>query len=92
MVMIEALACGTPVVALRRGSVPEIVRDGTTGLICDSCDTLPDALQRVADLNPADCRADALDRFDVGRMARDYLDVYERLLESPIAQRHIAVD
>jgi glycosyltransferase involved in cell wall biosynthesis len=92
MVMIEALACGTPVVALRRGSVPEIVRDGTTGLICDSCDTLPDALQRVADLNPADCRADALDRFDVGRMARDYLDVYERLLESPVAQRHIAVE
>ncbi|MCU1656587.1 MAG: glycosyltransferase, partial [Pseudonocardiales bacterium] len=64
MVMIEALACGTPVVALRRGSVPEIVRHGVTGLICDSRDELPAALRRVVALDPAACRADAANRFD----------------------------
>ena len=81
MVMIEALACGTPVVALRRGSVPEVVRDGVTGgLVCDSVEQLPGALWRVAELAPAACRADALARFDVARMCEDYLGVYRRVL------------
>ena len=80
MVMIEALACGTPVVALRRGSVPEVVRDGVTGLVCDSVEQLPGALRRVAELAPAACRADALARFDVARMCEDYLGVYRRVL------------
>jgi glycosyltransferase involved in cell wall biosynthesis len=91
MVMIEALACGTPVVALRRGSVPEIIRDGATGLICDSCDELPEALLRVADLDPAACRADALARFDVEEMACGYLNVYQMLLERQAGKRRIAV-
>jgi glycosyltransferase involved in cell wall biosynthesis len=81
MVMIEALACGTPVVALRRGSVPEVVRDGVTGLICDDPAELPEALLQVGELDPGDCRADALDRFDVERMAAEYLGVYQQLLD-----------
>src|SRR5262249_14680890 len=52
MVMIEAMALGVPVVALRRGAVPEIVDDGVTGIICDTADELPDALKRVGDLDP----------------------------------------
>jgi glycosyltransferase involved in cell wall biosynthesis len=80
MVMIEALSCGTPVVALRRGSVPEIVTDGVTGLICDHPDELPEALLRVGELDPAACRAAALDRFDVEAMVYRYLGIYQRLL------------
>jgi glycosyltransferase involved in cell wall biosynthesis len=91
MVMIEALACGTPVVALRRGSVPEIVQDGKTGFICESREELPEALQRVADIDSAACRADAMERFDVDRMARGYLDVYQRLLGQRADQREITV-
>ncbi|MBV9823831.1 MAG: glycosyltransferase family 4 protein [Actinobacteria bacterium] len=87
MVMIEALACGTPVVALRRGSVPEVVRDGVTGWVCDSPAELPAALRRVAELDPAACRADALARFDAGRMCEDYLRVYRRVLRHRPASR-----
>lgn len=81
MVMIEALSCGTPVVALRRGSVPEVISDGVTGIVCDREDELPEALLRVSELDPAACRAAALARFDVDRMALGYLQVYRRLIE-----------
>lgn len=90
MVMIEALACGTPVVALRRGSVSEIVRDGVTGWVRDDPAQLPEALLRVGELAPAACRTDALDRFDVDRMAHGYLRVYQGLLGRPI-ERSAAV-
>jgi glycosyltransferase involved in cell wall biosynthesis len=81
MVMIEALACGTPVVALGRGSVPEIIRDGKTGIVCGEPDDLPDALHRVQEIEPADCRADALNRFDVSRMSSDYFDLYHLIVD-----------
>lgn len=90
MVMIEALSCGTPVVALRRGSVPEVIRDGVTGLICDSVDELPGALLRVAELEPDACRQEALARFDVDRMARGYLEVYQRLLDRRANRNRVA--
>jgi glycosyltransferase involved in cell wall biosynthesis len=90
MVMIEALACGTPVVALRRGSVPEVLRHGVTGLVCDSEQELPEALLGVAELDPATCRADALDRFDVDRMACEYLEVYQKLLDRRAGLRSAA--
>lgn len=90
MVMIEALACGTPVVALRRGSVPEIILDGRTGLICDSCEELPEALLRVGELDPAACRADAEARFDVEQMVRGYQQAYQRLLDEPAGHRDLA--
>ena len=56
MVMIEAMACGTPVVALRRGSVPEVVVDGVTGVVCDTPEQLPDAIHAARRLDPAACR------------------------------------
>ncbi len=90
MVMIEALACGTPVVALRRGSVPEVVRHGVTGWVCDDEAQLPEALLRAGELDPAACRADVLARFDVDRMAREYLQVYHRLVERSVGRRPIA--
>jgi glycosyltransferase involved in cell wall biosynthesis len=80
MVMIEAMACGTPVVALRRGSVPEIVRDGLTGAIADTPEQLPSAMARIADIDPIDCRAHVATHFNVDTMAARYEIAYARLL------------
>ena len=77
LVMIEAMACGTPVVAFRRGSVAEVMRDGVSGYVVDSLD---EAMERTVDalyLPRADCRAYFEERFTVERMARDYLAIYE---------------
>jgi glycosyltransferase involved in cell wall biosynthesis len=76
LVMVEALACGTPVVALRRGSVPEVIVDGVTGLVCDDPEELPAALEEVRRIDPRDCRLDAEHRFDLPVMARAYERVY----------------
>ncbi|SCG73521.1 Glycosyltransferase involved in cell wall bisynthesis [Micromonospora humi] len=80
MVMVEAMATGTPVVALRRGAVPELVRPGVTGLVCDHAEELPAALRAVADLDPADCVAHVAQNFSVERMAADYEAVYRGFL------------
>jgi glycosyltransferase involved in cell wall biosynthesis len=83
IVMIEAMACGTPVVALRRGSVPEVVADGVTGWICDHPNELAPAIERISDLDPSACRARVADRFDVSEMLRRYEAIYREALESP---------
>ena len=79
LVMIEALACGTPVVALRAGSVPEVIRDGVTGFICESEDALVAAVGRICEIDRARCREEAERRFSGGAMADRYERVYERL-------------
>jgi glycosyltransferase involved in cell wall biosynthesis len=76
MVMIEAMACGTPVVALRGGSVPEIVVDGVTGIICDTPAQLPAAIERVARFEPSACRAHVASRFSATALARGYAEAY----------------
>lgn len=76
MVMIESLACGTPVVATRSGSVPEIVIDGETGFVCSNPADLAGALRRVSDLERRRCRAAAEARFSASRLAADHLRVY----------------
>jgi glycosyltransferase involved in cell wall biosynthesis len=80
MVMIESMALGTPVVALRRGSVPEIVLDGRTGFVCHHESALPDALHKVRSLDPADCAAHVRTSFSVDLMARRYERVYHELV------------
>ena len=76
IVMAEALACGTPVAGFPRGSVPEVVHDGVTGILCDGVDELAKAIIKCGRLDPAACRADAQERFDVPAMARGYEAVY----------------
>ena len=81
LVIIEAMACGTPVIAFRRGSVPEILENGVTGFVVD---TVEEAVQRVADLPQVDrqrCRAEFDHRFTARRMAQDYCAVYAGLAE-----------
>jgi glycosyltransferase involved in cell wall biosynthesis len=80
LVMIEALACGTPVIAWRRGSVPEVVEDGVTGYVVESIEEALAAVGRVDRLSRARCREAFETRFDAERMARDYLDVYRRVI------------
>lgn len=80
LAMIEAMACGTPVIAWRCGSVPEVVDEGVTGFIVDSIDQACAAVERVPTLSRRRCRERFEQRFSVARMAADYLAVYEALL------------
>jgi glycosyltransferase involved in cell wall biosynthesis len=79
LVMIEALACGTPVLALNDGSVPEVVEDGVTGFIRAAEDELVEAVGRLGELDRARCRAEAERRFSPDAMAAAYEQVYARL-------------
>ena len=83
--MIEALACGTPVIGLRRASVPEVVDDGLTGFVVDDVDGMVDAIARLGEIDRRRCRAAAEARFDVRRMADDYERHYRHVLESSLA-------
>jgi glycosyltransferase involved in cell wall biosynthesis len=80
LVMIEAMACGTPVIAYGHGSVPEIIEDGVTGFIVNSEEEAVAALRRIDDLSRTRIRAEFERRFTARRMAEDYLDTYERLM------------
>jgi glycosyltransferase involved in cell wall biosynthesis len=82
LVMIEALACGTPVLALRRGSVPEVIRDGVTGYVRDTEDELVEAVCRLPALDRAACRGEVETRFSSQVMAEAYERVFERLAAS----------
>ncbi|MGB2633166.1 MAG: glycosyltransferase family 4 protein [Candidatus Acidiferrum sp.] len=81
LTMIESMACGTPTIAFRCGSVPEIIDDGITGFIVNSEEEAVKALQRVATLNRAKCRATFDHRFTSCRMAKNYLTIYESLAD-----------
>jgi glycosyltransferase involved in cell wall biosynthesis len=81
LVMIEAMACGTPVVAYRGGSVDEVIDEGVTGFVCDDIDSAVAAIGRCAALSRERCRARFEQRFSVTRMAADYVAAYRQLLE-----------
>jgi glycosyltransferase involved in cell wall biosynthesis len=83
LVMVEAMACGTPVVALRAGAVPEVVEHGVTGFVCDRVDELPAAIGRVDELEPKACRQRVLDHFDVAQMAEGYERVFWQVAGQP---------
>jgi glycosyltransferase involved in cell wall biosynthesis len=82
LVMIESMACGTPVVAWRCGSVPEVIEDGVSGYIVESIEEGVDAVRRIQWLDRRLCRHAFETRFDATRMANDYLAVYRRQLHS----------
>ena len=80
LVMIEALACGTPVIAFDSGSVPEIIENGITGFVVSNIDEAASAVGRISTLNRRRCRETFERRFSASRMASDYLDIYRRLV------------
>jgi glycosyltransferase involved in cell wall biosynthesis len=75
LVMIESMAAGTPVIALRRGSVPEVIVDGITGFICDTVAEMTAAVERIAEIDPEACRRRAA-MFDAPTMSRRYEEIY----------------
>jgi glycosyltransferase involved in cell wall biosynthesis len=79
LTMIESMACGTPTIAFRCGSVPEIIRDRVSGYIVDSIDQAVQAVAQAATIDRAACRAEFEQRFSAGRMARDYVKLYETI-------------
>jgi glycosyltransferase involved in cell wall biosynthesis len=79
LVMIEALACGTPVIAWREGSVSEVIEDGVTGFIVEHIDEAVSAVNRLQWLDRHDCRHAFESRFDAARMAEEYVAIYRRL-------------
>jgi len=82
LVMIEAMACGTPVIAWPNGSVPEVIEDGVTGFIVDREDAAVRAVARAAELDRRRCRKEFERRFTAARMARDYVWIFGRLVAS----------
>jgi glycosyltransferase involved in cell wall biosynthesis len=82
LVMTEAMACGTPVVAWRSGSVSEVVADGETGFIVSSVEEMAAAIARVGDLDPHVMRAGVKERFSAEGMVAGYERVYQRVLAS----------
>jgi len=86
LVMIEAMACGTPVIAFRNGSVPEIMNDGVTGFIVDDTDQAVRAVEHVESFSRIKCRRMFEQRFSAGRMARDYVAVYRRLTDGTVPE------
>jgi glycosyltransferase involved in cell wall biosynthesis len=81
LVMIEAMACGTPVIAYRQGSVPEVMEEGVTGFIVHSLEDAVLAAERIPSLSRQRCRQLFEGRFSASRMARDYLAIYQRVVD-----------
>lgn len=79
LVMVEALACGTPVIAFRRGSVPEIIQDGINGFIVDNVDEMAEAVKKVAIISPVECRDSVEKHFSVERMVNEYEDLFKNI-------------
>ncbi len=77
LVMTEAMACGTPVIAFPEGSAPEIVLDGETGFVVDDEHEMAGAVARLGDIDPERCRDSARERFDVSAVAEAYESAYE---------------
>ena len=82
LVMIEAMACGTPVVAYRQGSVPEVIDDGVTGFVVEGIQESARALEKIQHFDRRRCREVFEERFSVERMTRDYVHIYEKLISA----------
>lgn len=84
LVTIEAMAAGTPTISFRRGSLPEIINDGKTGFLCDTIDEMIDAVSKVENINPADCRKRVEDMFTISKVVDRYEQAYYSILEKRI--------
>ena len=82
LVMIEAMACGTPTVAFRRGSVPEVLDNGISGYVVDDVEQAIEALKALQHFDRTGCRRVFEERFSARRMAEDYVKIYQRVVES----------
>jgi len=90
LVMPEAMACGTPVIAFRRGSAPELILHGKTGFVVDTVEEMADAVEDCAAIDPAACRAHVQSAFSPTVTAKAYVKIYEDLAEMPYWARQTA--
>ncbi|MGB9716017.1 MAG: glycosyltransferase family 4 protein [Thermodesulfovibrionales bacterium] len=79
LVMVEAMACGTPVIGFRRGSIPEIIEDGKTGFVVENTDEMINSIKKIKNISRAFCRETAENKFSVKRMVDDYERLYEEV-------------
>lgn len=80
LVLVEAMACGTPIVAFRRGAVPEVVAHEKTGFVIDTLDEMKEALKKVSEIDPAACRQHAENNFSIAKMVDSYEAIYHKIL------------
>jgi len=92
LVMIESMACGTPVIAYVGGSVAEVMDDGVTGFVVNDIEDAVEAVRRVRDLSRARCREVFEKRFAASRMASDYVNAYSRLADSRMTRVEQSVE
>ena len=85
-IIAEAMACGTPVVAFRRGAIKEVIQHGVTGFVVDTCDEMIDAIRHINQIRPEACRDHVEQNLHMERVARDYLSFYSKLIKSLIIQ------
>src|SRR5918995_241308 len=96
LVAVEAIACGTPVIAYRNGSVPELIEEGITGFIVENIEQAVEAVREIPNVDRRRCRAQFEERFSATRMARDYVAIYQRLIndrsivETSFEEEHLA--
>jgi glycosyltransferase involved in cell wall biosynthesis len=86
--VVESLACGTPVIAFNRGSMPELIENGKTGFLVTTVDEAINAVARINGIDRADCRRRVEQRFTVDRMVEEYIQVYETILEKTKREKH----
>lgn len=86
--VIEAMACGTPVIAFNRGSMPEIIHEGYNGFLVNNVEQAVAAVGQLPNISRADCRSHVEKQFAVDRMVNDYLNLYQQIIDSSIRESH----
>ena len=92
LVLIESMACGTPVLAFNDGAVPEIVVDGETGFVVDSLSEMIAAIERIDSIDPGECRKHVQNNFSITSMANKYSELYQQIADQPKVRETAAVD
>lgn len=87
LIAMEAISCGTPVIAFKAGALPEIVSDGLTGYIVNDADGMAEAIDKINNINPENCKAAALQRFSQDIMINNYISLYSRILKQSAARK-----
>jgi glycosyltransferase involved in cell wall biosynthesis len=82
LVLVESMACGTPVIAFNKGAVPEIVVDGHTGFVVDSMNAMIEAVGRIDSIDPRECRRQVQNHFSITSMAGNYSALYHQIIDS----------
>ncbi len=87
LVMIESMACGTPVIALNKGSVPEIIADAKTGFVVNTVDEMAKAVKLIDNIQPRVCRQHVEENFSITRMAQSYVELYEQIISNHVPSK-----